>query len=520
MYFRLLPFTKWLSIMTLLGVCAVGCSAEPNPPVPPTSASIPLTTLTPLPTATLSPTPTPASVIPAIASAIFPVVSGTGVPDAAPYNPDDPGPYRVILLATSGAAYADWNERLPDDWSPPLMSETELVVLIGPEREIPVDRQSYSTGPDITAYQFAADIELREARTGRTVAAATLTGSEPPPLPPSAPIDQERVEGSHVVYRTLEDWLCREIRQKCWMPARSLAGYPDGISTVVALSPDWQTLAVVEDLNIQLSQVSDGTLLRSLKCEDTYSVLNVAFSPDGQTLASSGGEDDAVKLWQVSDGALLHSLKFPPREDYSSRVISLAFSPDGQTLAAGSSDISLRLWKVADGTLVRTLEEHTSWNGAWVLSLAFSPDGQILASATEFGAVRLWKLPDGALLRNLKGFGNEEMVTVKSVAFSPDGLTLASEGDNGVLQLWRVSDGALLYARDRRAGSFDNIAFSPDGRTLAAAGRMWRVSDGALLRTMEGDNVGSFLRSVAFSSDGQILAVVAVDGTVQYWQVQ
>ena len=57
-------------------------------------------------------------------------------------------------------------------------------------------------------------------------------------------------------------------------------------------------------------------------------------------------------------------------------VHSVAFSPDGQILASGSIDNTVRLWLVSDGTLLRTLEGHTGS----VLSVAFSPDGQTLAS--------------------------------------------------------------------------------------------------------------------------------------------
>jgi len=56
-------------------------------------------------------------------------------------------------------------------------------------------------------------------------------------------------------------------------------------------------------------------------------------------------------------------------------VWSLAFSPDGQMLASGSADNTIRLWRVSDGAPLRTLKGHTNV----VTSVAFSPDGQTLA---------------------------------------------------------------------------------------------------------------------------------------------
>src|SRR5207249_4562501 len=40
---------------------------------------------------------------------------------------------------------------------------------------------------------------------------------------------------------------------------------------------------------------------------------------------------------------------------HEGEVLSLAFSPDGQILASGSNDNSVRLWSVRDGTLLRSL---------------------------------------------------------------------------------------------------------------------------------------------------------------------
>jgi WD40 repeat protein len=67
-------------------------------------------------------------------------------------------------------------------------------------------------------------------------------------------------------------------------------------------------------------------------------------------------------------------------------VLSVAFSPDGQALASGSLDNTIRLWDAASGALLRTLKGHTYT----VRSVAFSPDGRALASGSWDGTVRLW----------------------------------------------------------------------------------------------------------------------------------
>ncbi|MEO5887090.1 MAG: serine/threonine protein kinase, partial [Anaerolineales bacterium] len=86
--------------------------------------------------------------------------------------------------------------------------------------------------------------------------------------------------------------------------------------------------------------------------------------------------------WNVSDGSLLQTLEDPS----NCSVWSVAFSPDGQTLASGSGCSTIRLWNVGDGTLLQFLEGHTSA----VSSFAFSPDRQMLASGSYDGTIRIW----------------------------------------------------------------------------------------------------------------------------------
>jgi len=82
-------------------------------------------------------------------------------------------------------------------------------------------------------------------------------------------------------------------------------------------------------------------------------VSSVAFSPDGQTLAS-GSFDRSIRLWRINQiDWESDEIKEKPiiLENHNQSITSVAFTPDGKYLASGSYDNTVRLWLASTGML-------------------------------------------------------------------------------------------------------------------------------------------------------------------------
>lgn len=277
----------------------------------------------------------------------------------------------------------------------------------------------------------------------------------------------------------------------------------------VAFSPDGQLLATGDtDRELRIWRVADGKNL--LTCQGhTNWIWSVAFSPDGRMLAS-GSDDKTIKLWDVQTGRCLQTLQEAPYQ-----VWSVAFSPDGQFLASGSEAPMIKLWDLKTGKCCSTLEGHTNW----VRSIAFSPNGQLLASGSDDGTVKLWNLKSGKCSETLE----EHKDRVWSVAFSPNGDLLASSSSDQTIKLWNFKSGQCTRTLSGHTNWVRSIAFSPNGQFLASGSedqtvKVWQIDTGEAIQTLRGHT--SWVRSVSFSPNGQTLVSGSGDHTVKLWHFQ
>lgn len=296
----------------------------------------------------------------------------------------------------------------------------------------------------------------------------------------------------------------------------------------VRFSPDGKTLGLGAYVNggaIVLVNAQTGKTEGTLS-SSAHTPISIAFSPDGQTVASCGEavnpEIGILELWNYKLGKL--SVSLPTT---ATSLSATSFSPNGKLIAdvgRGKSGGVVEIWNVSSDSVAQSLPTQAQWNN----SVAFSPDGSMLAtggsidnvtSNTYTGVVEIWNVATGKPIANLA----TSVTNVSQVTFSPDGKLLlvggfsepnTLSGFNGALEAWDMTNQKLKSSLSLTAHTqyLYSLCFAKDGKTIYAGTDLdFEAFSAANFRQLATFAVGG-VNTAAISPSGSSLALNSLYG--------
>ncbi len=332
--------------------------------------------------------------------------------------------------------------------------------------------------------------------------------------------------------------------------------------TALAYSADGKWLAVSGFHEVLLiDTASQQTAQRLVGLSER--IESLSFSPDSSRLAVTGGSPGRlgeVQVWEVSTGKLQLSQQIG-----FDTITGGSFSPDGTLIAFGCSDNTVRAIDAATGEP----RVHQGAHEDRIAACVFSPDGKHLVSAGRDMTVKLTEVETERFIDNITSITPGALRGgISALAMHPERPEVLVGGADGVPKVYRLfretdrkigDDANLIRAFPAMTGRIFSLAIGPKGKHLAAASTLDGDSrvvvfpydfDGTLpdeikeilaklvaqrsteevakvndynskvsAATSSYDLPNNSLYAIAFSADGEQLAIGGSDGRCALWEL-
>jgi len=293
-------------------------------------------------------------------------------------------------------------------------------------------------------------------------------------------------------------------------PLRSSQGGWEGVD----FSPDGRTLAITGGAGrVELWDVSTRKELRELTdpaaAADEPALAVVRYSPDGAVIAVGAQERNHVTLWDAATGDVI-GRPITTKPPGTGGAHSISFSPDSNRIAVPGARGTVGIWDVATG---RRVGAPLAIGRADVRAAIFAAGGRRVIASDDSGSVSMVDIETGRPIRPPLSVGNKP---AGSLDLSPDGRLVAAASFEGPVFVWDVKTGAPYgspLAADTSPGN--DVAFSGDGRTLVSshqrAAVVWNMSGDQVI----GEPLGGptdVTTDVAFAPDGKRVVAGTLDG--------
>jgi len=265
----------------------------------------------------------------------------------------------------------------------------------------------------------------------------------------------------------------------------------------VSYSPDGSRIAATYNNNkISIWDAATGKEITRMTGH-SEPITGIKFSPNGKQLVSISGQDTSIKIWDAISGQLIRSIT-------QSRVLDISFSPDGNRIA-GSVGNDVKIWNIANGSEIQNLTGHSNS----IRSVIYSSDGKQILTASQDQSVRIWDTGNGKIIRVI----NDETGFFRNAIFSPNGRFITAYSYNNgnklyFIRIYNAGTGQEIISISAQLSAPYDLAYSPDGKQLLV--NTWindgntkiiKVFDPDTGRELRSFNCGDF--AFAYSPDGR-----------------
>lgn len=288
---------------------------------------------------------------------------------------------------------------------------------------------------------------------------------------------------------------------------------PDNLRNGKLPLEQYPTLSPITTLDKILRQIQEQPIANPQ--QQMLDMDYIRWQGNEQILAAFDEEQRILAFWQA-DGTPIPVAGNTPHRQPS----DIEWSRDRQIKVTNFSDV-LNLWNLGRSPIA---SKRTGRVMGTAMVVRWSPDGQTLAIfGKRDGYVGLWNR-DESVMTNLQAHPEE----VLRLAWQKDSQTFITTGSDGIIKQWQrdgspaathilyQGSGTIIWGDGALWGDED----SPDFVIVDEAGtvQLWRGGQSPTVTISTDHAPQTIPRSLAWSPNGEKLAILTQDGTLQLWQ--